>query len=348
MAQACDLVWTDEGRIPSTTGHANAKDDAYTVRGIQIAYCSTVNGPQTGGLVFYDCYTSCTDPSSLTPVAAFTMTVPGGSSAGTLCWIVTFDLKNSTLEFCLSGDCDGVFDGSTALDNFGWTLTLNDQGTGGFNGPLLNGDPNNYAYGDGTYYQNSGATYATGLGTLDQFWLSNVTGGACTYVNGCYWFGGYTGGNPFGSFWLVLSGDNGAGSGTGTKYCVANANSTGAPADIVMKQKGSATGTPPYIFSASPVPNQPGIFFFANNQAQVAFGCSFLCATGGIVRGAVVSPVANRAEYTYDGTPRHTLVGLGGQKRNFQFWYRDPMGAGMCAGGATFNTSNALNVIINP
>jgi hypothetical protein len=79
-----------------------------------------------------------------------------------------------------------VFDGTEALDDFGWTILLQVQGTGGFNGPFLCGDPNNYPYGDGTYYQNPGAI-GTGLGTLDQFWLNDTSG---TYANGCYWFGG--------------------------------------------------------------------------------------------------------------------------------------------------------------
>jgi hypothetical protein len=349
MGAACNLIWTDEGRIPSTTGHPNAKADDYTVRGVQFAYCSTVPGPQNGGIIFYECYTSCTDPIGLGIAGGFLFQVPGGSASGTRCWIVTFNLKNTTFEFGLAGDCDGVFDGSTALDNFGWTMILNDQGAGGFNGPLLNADPNNVPYGDGTYYQNAGSSLGSGLGTLDQFWINAVPAGCGGYVNGCYWFGGYNAGAPFGSFWLLLTGDNGGAGNTGTKYCVANANSTGAPADITMKQKGEADGNPPYIFCAQPVPNQNGIFFHAQNQAQVPFGCSFLCATGGIVRGAVVNPGGNpRIDYVYNNADvKHSLANFAGQVRNIQYWYRDPMGAGMC-GGQTFNTSNAISFTVNP
>ncbi len=145
MGVPCDLVWTDEGRIPSTSGHANAKSDSYIVTGFQLAYCTSVIGHQQAGLAFYECYATCTDPTTACPVRSIDLALPVAQS----CWLVTIDLKGSSLEFTLDGDCDEAFDGTTALDNFGWTLTMYDQGSGGFNGPFLNGDPNNYPYGDG-------------------------------------------------------------------------------------------------------------------------------------------------------------------------------------------------------
>ncbi len=333
MGTSADVHWTDEGRIPSTGGHANAKSDAYTVQSIQIGYCSSVSGPQTGGLDFYNSYASCTNPTGAT-VLSVGINVPGGVG-GTACWIVTFDLKGTSFEFGLDGDADGTFDGTTALDNFGWTLSLDDLGAGGFNGPMLNGDPNNFPYGDGTYYQNSGATLSTGLGTQDQFWLADPS---ATIANGCYWFGGYPGGNPFGSWWLLLGGDNGGNDCDSTKYCIATSNSTGAPADIGL------AGTQPLALVSAPVPNQPGIFFHALNQTQLPFGNGFLCATGQIVRGAVVVGAGNVATYAYDGSDsKHLLGAYVGQTRNFQHWYRDPMG-----GGSGFNLSNALSILVGP
>src|SRR5688572_17744948 len=57
MGAPCDLVWTDEGRIPSTSGHPNAKADTYTVQSIEIGYCTSSIWPtQDGRLDFYDCY----------------------------------------------------------------------------------------------------------------------------------------------------------------------------------------------------------------------------------------------------------------------------------------------------
>jgi hypothetical protein len=343
MGAAVDLIWTDEGCIPGTSHEAGAQNGPQTVQNLQLKYCSTVlTGFQLGGVQFYDSYTSCTDPIGLPVVGGFGFSLPGGTS-GTACWIVTFDLTGTTFEFPLTDDADGVFDGTTALDNFGWTLVLQDGGSGGFNGPFLDGDPNNFAYGDGTYYQAGG--YGTGLGTRDQFWISDPT---ATYANGCYWFGGYPAGAPFGSFSLVLGGKSGGGGGPGTKYCVANNNSTGNPADL--SSAGSASSSAGNLtLTSAPVPNQNSIFFHAANQAQVPFGCSFLCATGNIIRGAIVLASSNSASYTYNNSDaKHNLGGFVGQTRNFQHWYRDPMGAGSCASGDTFNTSNAMSIAILP
>jgi len=337
MGIAADLIWTDEGRIPSSNA------DSVTINVMQTAYCSSVAGAQNGGIIFYESYTSCTDILALTPTAAFGFSVPGNGGGSTACWLVTFDITGTSLAFCMAADGDGTFDGTSALDNFGWTIVLNDQGAGGFNGPFLNGDPNNYAYGDGTKYQNSGAAYGTGLGTVDQFWLTDPS---LSYANGCYWFGGYTGGNPFASFWLVLDGDKDCGGNDYPKFCSANNNSTGAPADLTGSG-GTSASSGTITMTSAPVPNQPGIFFHAANQNSIPFGCSFLCATGGTVRGSVTGGVANVATYTYDNSDaKHTISTLG--TRSFQYWYRDPMNAGNCAGGATFNTSNGVTGTITP
>jgi hypothetical protein len=131
------------------------------------------------------------------------------------------------------------------------------------------------------------------------------------------------------------------------KYCAANANSTGAPADIASSGGNSASSGTVSMLSA-PVPNQPGIFFHAANQAQAPFGCSFLCATGNVIRGAVITGAGNLATYTYDNSDaKHSLGAFAGQTRSFQYWYRDPMNSANC-GGATFNTSNALSGTITP
>ena len=335
MGAPADIHWTDEGRIPSTSGHPNAKANEYVVESIQLSYCSAVvTGPQTGALDFYDSYASCTVPTGAT-VLSMAFSVPGGGTS-TACWIVTFDLKGTSLEFDVHGDADGTFDGTTALDSFGWTLHLDDLGTGGFNGPQLTGDPNNFPYGDGTYYQNPGASFGTGLDTRDQFWLADTSG---TYANGCYWFGGYAGGNPLASFWLVLGGDNVLDT-LGTTYCTANANSTGAPADI--SAIGGSAGGGNITVTSTPVPDQPGIFFHGPIQANLPFGNGVRCVAGSIVRGAVVSASGNSASYTYDNTDnKHRLTAFIGQLRHFQHWFHDPLG-----GGSMFNLSNAVRFVV--
>ena len=125
------------------------------------------------------------------------------------------------------------------------------------------------------------------------------------------------------------------------KYCTGTPNSTGSPADLIAS--GSLyPGHGNLTLSSQPVPNQPGIFFHGDNPAQIPFGNGFLCTTGGIVRGAVLFASANAAHYVYDNSDaQHGLGGFIGQTRNFQYWYRDPMG-----GGAAFNLSNAITMTV--
>jgi len=92
------------------------------------------------------------------------------------------------------------------------------------------------------------------------------------------------------------------------------------------------------------VPNQNGIFFHGANQTQTPFGNGFMCTAGGVVRGSVIVATGNMASYTYDNSDsKHSVAGYVGTTRNFQYWFRDPMG-----GGAFFNTSNAMSIPIHP
>ncbi len=62
------------------------------------------------------------------------------------------------------------------------------------------------------------------------------------------------------------------------------------------------------------------------------------------MRGAVTLASGNVARYAYDGSDaKHSLVGFIGVTRNFQHWFRDPLG-----GGALFNTSNGISFTITP
>ena len=132
-------------------------------------------------------------------------------------------------------------------------------------------------------------------------------------------------------------------SAVGTKYCTANANSTGSPADIsAFGSSSSSAGN--LTLESAPVPNQPGIFFHGANQTNTPFGNGRLCAGGNLKRGSVVSASGNLAFYTYDNsTNRRDLSAHIGSTRNFQHWYRDPMG-----GGAQFNTSNGIAIGVLP
>ncbi len=129
----------------------------------------------------------------------------------------------------------------------------------------------------------------------------------------------------------------------GTKYCTANANSTGASADLSASGSASS-GAGDLRLTSLPVPNQNGTFFHGANPSQVPFGNGFLCTTGGLVRGVVVMGLGNAATYLYDNSDaKHSLAAFIGSTRNFQHWFRDP-----AAGGAFFNTSNAMAIVIVP
>ena len=131
--------------------------------------------------------------------------------------------------------------------------------------------------------------------------------------------------------------------GVGTKYCTTNSNSTGSPADLSGSGTASSSAGD-LTLDSSPVPNQTGIFFHGSNTVQVPFGNGFLCASGGLKRGSVVGASLNTATYTYDNSNNsRSLSNHIGQTRNFQHWFRDPMG-----GGAQFNLSNGLSLTILP
>ncbi len=129
----------------------------------------------------------------------------------------------------------------------------------------------------------------------------------------------------------------------GTKYCSANSNSTGSRADIAASRSASSSAGN-LTLSASPVPNQSGLFFHGSNAIQVSFGNGFLCIGGGIVRGDVLLAAGNVSSYTYDNSSlKRDLSPYIGQLRRFQYLHRDPMG-----GGALCNTSNAIAIQIVP
>jgi hypothetical protein len=130
---------------------------------------------------------------------------------------------------------------------------------------------------------------------------------------------------------------------TGTNYCAVTANSTGAPAEIsAWCSESAAAGR--LTLDATPVPNEFGIFFHGMTQTQVPFGNGYRCVTDDLRRGSVIDASGHVASYRYDNSdPEHSLAGFIGTTRNFQYWFRDP-----AAGGAFFNTSNAVSIPILP
>jgi hypothetical protein len=129
----------------------------------------------------------------------------------------------------------------------------------------------------------------------------------------------------------------------GEIYCIATPNSTGSSAEIFAYGSPSSSAGA-LSLAAAPVPDQHAVLFHAAQQGQWPFGNGFMCAYGQVVRGAVTLASGHLATYAYDNSDaQHSLAAFIGATRNFQYWFRDPMG-----GGAFFNTSNAISILIEP
>ena len=158
-----------------------------------------------------------------------------------------------------------------------------------------------------------------------------------TYANGCFWFGS----GPFASFWLELYGETLAT--PGTRYCQALANSTGAAATILALGSASASAGSLTV-EAEPVPARFGLFIHGDQRQELPFGNGFLCVSGSPLRGKPFHPSGDRLAYTFDNSDSaHSLMAYVGTLRYFQAFFRDP-----AAGGAAFNSSDAIAVAILP
>ena len=129
----------------------------------------------------------------------------------------------------------------------------------------------------------------------------------------------------------------------GWAYCVANANSTGAPADIwAIGSASTAAGDMTLV--AAPVPDDRSIFYHGPDAMHAPFGNSLRCVGGMIRRGSLVLATNLTTVYTHDGSgATRDLSAFVGTTRKFQCWFRDPM-----ADGARFNTSSAVSVEVLP
>lgn len=213
----------DEGELagPDNPNTPGANRTSYIINGFTFAYCADYPTPAgTTTLEWYEEYSPCGDPATLgiAPEQSLTFSgiLPGTNGTTISCWILTFDLMNTTAEFKMKAEADGTWDGSTALDSFGWSFENSRTASTGFaSGPILAGDPNFYPFGGGTYYTTQGpipcTNTGTGLGTQD-FFFGQGPGFLPTFT--CYFFGGYkntigpnNGSIPFGSMWMCMYSD---------------------------------------------------------------------------------------------------------------------------------------------
>ena len=122
-------------------------------------------------------------------------------------------------------------------------------------------------------------------------------------------------------------------------YCIAAPNSYSQGA-LVGYTGSTSLSTNNFGLRADCVPNTPGMFFYGPNQIQVTFGDGFRCV-GGAVKRLPPSGAMGHA-LTRSLNLANTII-VDGSTWNFQAWFRDPG-----AGGAGFNTSDAVSVTFAP
>ncbi len=322
----------DEGRIPAS-GPVGATADNNT-NTWQIGYCtSTATGAVDVDWEVFDTTVGGTDSCTLFSAGApadFTAGIvgfdssaagfplPGSTTGGLACWLVTF---SSTTPVCQKS-------GATSADLFNFRFRLNNSNpSGAAQGLLIKGDQTTPA-GSNTYNIPPvtdpilGVPCGSGLDEQDLWWdnVDNTpVGGTPSCPGGigtnCYWFGGSPT-NPFGGFYFHIE-SAGACSGCNnalTAYCTAKTNSNGCLPAI------SLTSGPIAMTGASSVTlnnlsEKPGaashigqVFWNTVGPNGAPFNGGFLCVKGpGIVR---IAPAAN-----YGGTAGATTC-LGSLSQN--------------------------------
>ncbi|MDP6410259.1 MAG: thrombospondin type 3 repeat-containing protein [Planctomycetota bacterium] len=126
------------------------------------------------------------------------------------------------------------------------------------------------------------------------------------------------------------------------------ANSSGAGARIEGFGHPSVGADSLVLAVAGAIAQQPGLFFVGDTTlaggAGVTFGDGLRCCGGSVLRLQVTFP--DGAGSTASNLPIAGATGVqAGDKRCYQYWYRNPNGS-PC--GAGFNLTNALEVIWQP
>jgi len=224
------LATVDSGRVPSTSD--GGLTHCYEVSAFRFGYCSYQDpGGANGGLesfvlAWFDCYDACSaavTTGTASPVQAFLLSnLPGGGTDSTQgCWLITFNLANSTVTFPLAGDGNGNFDNVASTDHFAWWFEPQLFPTGSDAGPIIAGDPLQFlptsagqcagagsgAEGEGTDHPGWGPSSGAGTGIGELAYL----GMGVAPLTACYWFGNYANntGNPLAAFYHELWGGAG-------------------------------------------------------------------------------------------------------------------------------------------
>lgn len=258
---------------------------------------------------------------------------------------------DSTATTVVNGDTDILnsvaLSGSYAFGNNAGILASADHVAGQFPGPMDQDNPNPNAWVVGS---------TLGPGTLDANNLANNNVPPQTLSS-----------IGFAAAWLLRVEDTGTG-GPGTPVCFGDGNDApcGCGTEIAgtgggcgnslgvggtLSASGNADTTNDSLgLSCSGVRTQPGLFFQADNTigggTGITFGDGIRCCGQNVIRlEIVVPPGPEPATATMGVNINADFPGTisPGDKKCYQFWYRDP-GSGNPCGGGNFNLSNAVSV----
>ena len=126
----------------------------------------------------------------------------------------------------------------------------------------------------------------------------------------------------------------------GLNYCLASPSSTGCAASIAATGSAGLAAND-LVLSATCVPDQVFLFLHGATQLQLPFGDGFRCVGGGVLRISPAGLASGGLALRAVDLPAAGITSPG--VRHFQCWFRDP-----AAGGAGFNTSDALTVELVP
>ena len=132
---------------------------------------------------------------------------------------------------------------------------------------------------------------------------------------------------------------------TATNHCIGAVNSRGSAAHIAAIGSSSVAQNAFGVSVTGGVPSSSAFLIFADGQQQIPWGNGFLCLDGQLYRvlpptqfnstGSLIRPLDLTTNPGFRITPSSTW--------NFQVKYRD-----VAAGGANFNSSNAVRVTFCP
>lgn len=138
--------------------------------------------------------------------------------------------------------------------------------------------------------------------------------------------------------------------GVASNYCIPLANSFGTI--VKIEHMGSLNLLDKTfglsVSGAPPAPQSLGMFTFGKQQAFVPFSSGMLCISPGSMNRFPIQSLTKSGIVSLSMTshPKDFAPFTGGSSWNFQFWYRNPAGAG--AGVDTLNMSNGLHVQFAP